>query len=96
VLYGVGAATFAKLAWADLARARVVSVVSGLTVLGVTALAGLPMPMCWAVFGVVVLAIAVLGGRRKSLPSRQSAREQASRDDASREDGRNRESGRAR
>jgi amino acid efflux transporter len=95
VLYGVGAATFAKLAWADSARARIVSVVSGLTVLGVTALAGLPMLMCWAVFGVVVLAIAVLG-RRLSPPSRQSAREQAGREDGSREDGRSREPGRAR
>ena len=62
VLYGVGAASFAKLARGR--AARVVSVLCGVTVLAVTLLAGPPMWLCWALFAVVLLATVVLDRRR--------------------------------
>lgn len=62
VLYGIGAASFAKLAPGDLARA--VSVLCGVTVVAVTLLAGPPMWSCWALFALVWLAIA--GYRRRA------------------------------
>ncbi|MFV0131180.1 APC family permease [Streptomyces sp. HMX112] len=61
VLYGVGAASYAKLASG--ARARVVSVLCALTVLSVTLLAGPPMWLCWVLFGAVWLATTLLGRR---------------------------------
>lgn len=54
VLYGVGAASFAKLARGDLARA--VSGMCLVTVLAVTLLGGPAMWLCWAVFALVWLA----------------------------------------
>lgn len=61
VLYGVGAAAFARLARGELAR--VVSVACAVTVLAVTLLAGPPMWLCWVLFGVVCVATALFGRR---------------------------------
>ncbi|WNV87532.1 APC family permease [Umezawaea sp. Da 62-37] len=63
VLYGVGAAAFAKLA--DGARARVVSVLCGVTVVAVTLLAGPPMWLCWALFAVVLIGTTLFDRRRQ-------------------------------
>ena len=63
VLYGVGAASFAKLA--DGTRARVVTALCGATVLAVTLLAGPPMWLCWALFAVVLLGTHLLDRRRQ-------------------------------
>lgn len=63
VLYGVGAAAFAKLA--NGTRARVVSALCGVTVLAVTLLAGPPMWLCWALFAVVLLGTMLLDRRRQ-------------------------------
>lgn len=65
VLYGVGAASFAKLARGDMAR--IVSVMCAITVIVVTLLAGPPMWLCWALFAVLWLAITILGRRRSAL-----------------------------
>lgn len=62
VLYGIGAASFAKLADGD--AARVVGVLCGVTVVAVTALAGPPMWWCWALFAGVWLGTRTLNRRR--------------------------------
>ncbi|MYU24115.1 APC family permease [Streptomyces sp. SID8352] len=62
VLYGVGAAAFARLATGMAARA--VTVLCAVTVLGVTLLAGPPMWLCWGLFA--VLAVTVLATRRRN------------------------------
>ena len=61
VLYGIGAASFAKLADGD--AARVVGVLCGVTVVAVTALAGPPMWWCWALFAGVWLGTRTLNRR---------------------------------
>jgi amino acid efflux transporter len=61
VLYGVGAASFARLARGD--AARVVTVLCALTVLAVTLLAGPSMWLCWALFVVVLVVL----GRRPAV-----------------------------
>jgi amino acid efflux transporter len=73
VLYGVGAASFARLASGELARA--VSMLCAVTVIAVTALAGPPMWFCWALFAVVCLAMATL--RRHQSPVGEPAGEQS-------------------
>lgn len=60
VLYGVGAASFVRLA--EGYRARVVGVLCAVTVVAVTLLAGPPMWACWALFAVVGLGLRL--GRR--------------------------------
>jgi amino acid efflux transporter len=70
VLYGIGAASFAKLARGDLAH--VISVTCAVTVVSVTVLAGPPMWLCWALFAVVWLGTVILG-RRPSTIRRQRA-----------------------
>lgn len=62
VLYGVGAASFAKLAHGDLARA--VSLLCAVTVLAVTLLAGPSMWLCWALLPLVWLATTLLRNRQ--------------------------------
>jgi amino acid efflux transporter len=62
VLYGVGAASFAKLA--NGRAARLVSVLCAVTVLAVTLLAGPPMWLSWALFAVTLLATALVDRRR--------------------------------
>jgi amino acid efflux transporter len=59
VLYGIGAASFAKLARGDMAR--VISMMCAVTVISVTLLAGPSMWLCWALFAVVWLGTAILG-----------------------------------
>jgi amino acid efflux transporter len=71
VLYGIGAASFAKLTHG--ATARFTTVVCALTVVSVTLLAGPPMWLCWALFTVVWLATVVLD-RRRSAVGRQLAK----------------------
>lgn len=61
VLYGIGAASFAKLARGE--RTRAVSVLCAVTVVSVTVLAGPPMWLCWALFAVICLATAALSRR---------------------------------
>lgn len=68
VLYGVGAASFAKLARGDMAR--IVTVMCAVTVIAVTLIAGPSMWLCWALFVVVWLATTALG-RRPSAIARQ-------------------------
>ncbi|MGW0562825.1 APC family permease [Streptomyces sp. NPDC003016] len=63
VLYGVGAAAFARLARGG--GARVVSALCAVTVLCVTLLAGTPMWLCWALYAVLLLGIAWLGRRAR-------------------------------
>lgn len=75
VLYGVGAAAFAKLAGGRAARA--VTALCGLTVLAVTVLAGPPMWLCWALFAAVLVAVALLDRRGRSRAGRVGAREPA-------------------
>ncbi|SCL56046.1 APC family permease [Micromonospora yangpuensis] len=65
VLYGVGAAAFAKLASGELARW--VSVACAVTVLAVTLLAGPPMWLCWALFALLCLVFLRLR-RRPAAP----------------------------
>lgn len=65
VLYGIGAASFAKLARGD--AARVVTVLCVVTVVCVTVLGGPPMWLCWALFAAVWLATAALGRRPAAL-----------------------------
>ena len=72
VLYGIGAASFAKLAGGD--RARVVSGLCAVTVVAVTVLAGPPMWSCWALFAVVWLAAAALGRRPATIGGRRATR----------------------
>ncbi|MGW8379019.1 APC family permease [Streptomyces sp. ODS28] len=62
VLYGVGAAAFARLARGG--RARIVSVLCGVTVVCVTLLAGPSMWSSWVLFALVALVFALL--RRKT------------------------------
>ncbi|MYU65299.1 amino acid permease [Streptomyces sp. SID69] len=64
VLYGLGAASYSKLAGPGVPRA--VAVLCAVTVVAVTALAGPPMWWCWALFAVVWLATAALARRRPS------------------------------
>jgi amino acid efflux transporter len=71
VLYGIGAASFAKLARGD--TAKVISVMCAVTVISVTLLAGPPMWLCWALFAAVWLGTAILG-RRPSTARRQRVR----------------------
>jgi amino acid efflux transporter len=54
VLYGIGAASFAKLA----PRSRAVSLLCAVTVVAVTLLAGPSLWLCWALFAVVLLVLA--------------------------------------
>jgi amino acid efflux transporter len=54
VLYGIGAASFAKLA----PRSRAVSLLCAVTVLAVTLLAGPSLWLCWALFALVLLVLA--------------------------------------
>jgi amino acid efflux transporter len=61
VLYGVGAAAYARLARGD--RARAVTILCGVTVVAVTLLAGPPMWWCWALFAVVCLVVAAVRRR---------------------------------
>lgn len=61
VLYGIGAASFARLARGD--RARVISGLCAVTVVAVTVLAGPPMWLCWGLFALVLLGIVLLGRR---------------------------------
>lgn len=61
VLYGTGAASFAKLARGS--KARAISALCAVVVIAVTVLAGLPMLACWALFAVVWLGTAILGRR---------------------------------
>jgi amino acid efflux transporter len=68
VLYGIGAASFAKLARGD--RARIISVLCAVTVLAVTLLAGPPMWWCWALFAAVWLGTAALGRRPAAIGRR--------------------------
>lgn len=70
VLYGIGAASFARLARGDMAR--VVSVMCAVTVVCVTLVAGRPMWLCWALFAVVWLGTAALD-RRPSMLRRERA-----------------------
>lgn len=70
VLYGVGAAAFAKLARGG--RARAVSVLCGVTVLCVTLLAGPSMWLCWVLFAVLSLVIALL--RHRAAPEAEGRR----------------------
>ncbi|MEU1039658.1 APC family permease [Streptomyces sp. NPDC005551] len=72
VLYGVGAAAFARLATGGPARA--VTLLCAVTVVGVTVLAGPSMWLCWALFGVLALAIALLRRRTVHEDSRESVR----------------------
>ncbi|MGW7229900.1 APC family permease [Streptomyces cyaneofuscatus] len=60
VLYGVGAAAFARLATGGVARA--VTLLCAVTVIGVTLLAGPSMWLCWGLFA--VLAVVVVLTRR--------------------------------
>lgn len=69
VLYGIGAASFAKLARGDMAR--VISVMCAVTVVSVTLLAGPPMWLCWALFAVVWLGTATLGRRPSTVGRRR-------------------------
>ncbi|HET9896824.1 MAG TPA: APC family permease [Streptosporangiaceae bacterium] len=61
VLYGTGAASFAKLASGG--RTRFVGVPCAVTVVSVTILAGPPMWLCWALFAVVWLVTTILNRR---------------------------------
>lgn len=70
VLYGIGAASFAKLAPGK--QARFVRVVCAAIVVFVTLLAGPPLWLCWALFAVLWLGAAVLS-RRTSAAGRQRA-----------------------
>ena len=63
VLYGVGAAAFARLATG--ATARAVTALCAVTVLGVTLLAGSSMWLCWGLFA--VLAMVVVLTRRRNV-----------------------------
>ncbi|MFD4788728.1 APC family permease [Streptomyces sp. NPDC058459] len=63
VLYGVGAAAFARLATGG--TARVVTVLCAVTVLGVTLLAGPSMWLCWGLFA-VLFAVVILTRRRNA------------------------------
>ncbi|MGI8666594.1 MAG: APC family permease [Jatrophihabitans sp.] len=62
VLYGIGAASFAKLSRG--APARVISAMCAVTVVAVTILAGQPMFLCWALFALAWLGTAILDRRR--------------------------------
>lgn len=70
VLYGIGAASFTRLARGDLAR--VISVMCAVTVISATLLAGPPMWLCWILFAAVWLATVTLG-RRSSKVRHQHA-----------------------
>ncbi|MFD2416760.1 APC family permease [Amycolatopsis pigmentata] len=61
VLYGIGVAAFARLAKGI--KARVITVVSAITVAAVTLIAGPSMWWSWAAFLVVLLGVVALGRR---------------------------------
>jgi amino acid efflux transporter len=61
VLYGIGAATYARLA--DGGAARIVTALCAVTVVAVTVVAGPPMWLCWVVFAVVWLGVLALSRR---------------------------------
>lgn len=61
VLYGVGAAAFARLATGGAARS--VTALCAITVIAVTVLAGPPMWLCWGLFAALALSVAVLTRR---------------------------------
>jgi amino acid efflux transporter len=63
VLYGLGAASFARLAHGI--RARALSAACAAILLAVTALAGLPLLACWALFAAVWVGTALLARRRQ-------------------------------
>lgn len=64
VLYGVGSAAFTKLNQGG--RARVVTVLCAVMVVGVTALAGPPMWLCWSLFAIVWVITFLLGKRKRA------------------------------
>ncbi|WP_328314523.1 APC family permease [Streptomyces sp. NBC_00442] len=78
VLYGLGAASYTKLAGHGPPRA--VAALCAVTVVAVTVLAGPPMWMCWALFAVVLLVTALLSRRPShrdpsaGAPAREPAR----------------------
>ncbi|MEU6049245.1 APC family permease [Streptomyces xanthochromogenes] len=61
VLYGLGAASYTKLAGHG--TPRLVAALCAVTVVAVTVLAGPPMWLCWALFALVLLVTAVLARR---------------------------------
>lgn len=65
VLYGIGAASYAKLAPGS--RARALSAVCAVIVLAVTLLAGPPVWTCWGLFAVVWLGTSLFRRRRSEL-----------------------------
>ncbi len=72
VLYGIGAASFAKLAGGG--RARLISALCAVTVAFVTVLAGPSMWMCWVLFAALWLGAVVFGRRRaRQLAARGAA-----------------------
>lgn len=72
VLYGVGSASFARLTRGG--RARAVTVLCAVMVVGVTVLAGPPMWLCWGLF-VVIWVVTFLLRRRET--AKQSTPEAA-------------------
>lgn len=65
VLYGIGAASFAKLAQGKMTL--IISVMCAVTVIAVTLLAGPPMWLCWALFAVLWLGSTILGRRPSAI-----------------------------
>ena len=70
VLYGIGAASFARLASGT--QAAAISGLCAVTVIAVTVLAGPPMWLCWALFALVWLAIGTLTRRSSKLTPQQA------------------------
>jgi amino acid efflux transporter len=73
VLYGIGAASFAKLAKEHFAR--IISALCAVIVIAVTLLAGPPMWVCWALFAAIWLGTAILGRRASEPRSENVSRE---------------------
>lgn len=63
VLYGIGAASFWRLARGS--KTRAIGVLCAVVVVAVTVLAGPPLWWCWALFAVVCTGSALIGGRRR-------------------------------
>ncbi|MFE4857920.1 APC family permease [Streptomyces sp. NPDC056670] len=72
VLYGLGAASYTKLAGQG--PPRLIAALCAVTVVAVTVLAGPPMWLCWALFAVVLLVTAVLARRASRRDPSTSAR----------------------
>jgi len=68
VLYGIGAASFARLADPGPA-ARAVTALCAVTVVAVTILAGPPMWLCWSLFAAVWATAALLAHRPRGTPA---------------------------